>query len=1439
MDKKIRNWLSGSLGLDPLQGISLLVGFSLIAAGTHQIVHEVKNRYQNDLSNSLQTVLHSSNEALTVWSRDHRLVAENIAKSEVIIKATQQLLKVPPVKTQLLAYEGQNTLRNWFSPYIKSGQYRGFFIISPKNVSLASSRDANTGTTNLLVQQPDVLNRLWNGQSTISQIMVSDVPLSHVHQNNPENIDPTLFVGAPIKNDKDEIIALLTLRLDPKMNFFSLLSQSRLGKTGETYVINRQGVMLTTSRFEEQLHQSGLLKPGASSALNMKVTDPGPNPGSLLTTDRYGVLQQPLTFMAQNLSQELTGHNLEGYRDYRGIPVAGAWTWNSELGVGLATEQDIDEAYGTFYIIRALIYVAATVTAVILLALALIFNISRRKIKETETQLTAIINTAIDSIIVINQKGIILNINPSFEKLTGYSRNELVGHNISNVMPEPHKSGHDKYLENYLKTGRAKIIGIGREVEIRHANKTLIPVDLSVSRLDIGSEIHFAGIIHDLSERKEAEQKLLKNKDLLLRSQQIAHVGSWEWDIASGQLIWTDETFRIFGLHKETDNPDYDMFINCIHTNDRKRVTQAIELAKKNGHTYEVEHRLIRPDGEIRHVQEVGRVYRNNEGQATRMIGVVQDITERVKAEESLRQEKEATEALNQILQLTQKALGKTGISEFWVSAVDGRVLYVSDHACNHLGYSREEMLKMNVEDFDPAFNRKQFSKMTAPIREHGAGRLETTHKTKFGETIPVEVTAAYRPAEHGREAMFITFVTNISKRKEIEQELVESREKAEYAVKAQSAFLATMSHEIRTPMNGVVGIIELLLNTPLNSEQEHMAHVINDSAFSLLRIIDDILDFSKIEAGKLRLENAPLNLVEICESTIDTLRPIASGKGVRLYLDEGDDLDTPLLGDATRVRQILYNLCGNAIKFTDQNNGHVILKVRFDQNKETNDVKAKVRFEVRDNGIGMSQEVIDMLFTPFYQAEASTTRRFGGTGLGLSICKNLVHMMGGDIYAESIPNKGSAFTVELPFDIDPVEKLTPQFRTHDLRIICYIVDEFEREIVGRYLKDYHPESKIVDSLDFFEDLARNKAPYDVLFYSTPYTNPQEIEATKAMLDKIRTFSKGEARMVLASYNPKVYASYSPGDTVLLENLPLKRYALRTAVAAAAGRTSPPVKIRDTAKIEFYSPATREEAVKNHQLVLIVEDNPTNQEVISNQLELLGYVSDIADDGAQAFEMWRKEPYALVLTDCHMPVMDGYQLTKKIRHEEAHRNRPHTPIVAITANAIQGEGEKCLHAGMDGYLSKPVQLKVMKKELIKWVAPIGTKIISSPSSTLLPAPEKGGEKLIQLDVLSEYVGDDPSVQKDLIEKFIKNAQSTIKEIEIAIEDKDMECVAEIAHRIKSSSSAIGAEQLTNTFLELERCGKEQRVDEVIQEYGKLNHLLDRITQEFQTLTFTQ
>jgi signal transduction histidine kinase/DNA-binding response OmpR family regulator/HPt (histidine-containing phosphotransfer) domain-containing protein len=647
-------------------------------------------------------------------------------------------------------------------------------------------------------------------------------------------------------------------------------------------------------------------------------------------------------------------------------------------------------------------------------------------------------------------------------------------------------------------------------------------------------------------------------------------------------------------------------------------------------------------------------------------------------------------------------------------------------------------------------------------------------------------------------------------------EQLEKAKNAAEAASRAKSAFLATMSHEIRTPMNGVLGMTEMLLGTELTETQRNYTRLVQQSGEHLLVIINDILDFSKIEAGKLTVEYINFNLWDLLDDIHTVYTPQAEAKNILLHFDIANDIPVAICGDPNRLRQIMANLLGNALKFTDH--GRILAKVRI---ASEDNQAVMLRFEVHDTGIGISREARSRIFEAFSQADDSTTRKYGGTGLGLAISKQLVELMGGQIGVENALIKGavtqgSVFWFTVAFDkrrVDPDAPGDHQHTIDGLRVL--LVDENETSRVGleRHLATWRIACDAADSADEalarLDEAARAGEPYDAAILD------MELAHTSGLLlaAQIKADPATRAtRLVLLS--PERLAA----DPVQRREAGVAYQLIKPARAAdlfACLATPPRGQVAPAQRFLPPRPLQLDAHRPRTRRVLLAEDNPVNIEVARAMLESLDLQVDCARNGEDALQAVRGHTYDAVLMDCQMPVMDGFAATASIRREEREAGRGRVlPIIAITANALQGDREACLAAGMDDYLSKPFSQQELAAVIGRWMAlPLAATVHHDDAPPRLP---RESVDVIQRDVINRAALEkiralsrergDALVQK-VIAAYVDDAPQQLRQLQDAIDGLDAGNVRRIAHTLKSASANVGAEALAALCKALEHLGR--------------------------------
>lgn len=656
--------------------------------------------------------------------------------------------------------------------------------------------------------------------------------------------------------------------------------------------------------------------------------------------------------------------------------------------------------------------------------------------------------------------------------------------------------------------------------------------------------------------------------------------------------------------------------------------------------------------------------------------------------------------------------------------------------------------------------------------------------------------------------------------------DLLRAKEAAEAASVAKSQFLANMSHEIRTPMNGVLGMAELLLATQLNERQRHMVDMVHRSGTALLDIINDILDFSKIEAGKLTLERIEFGLRQALEEAVELFAEPASKKGLELTYLLPTDIPDVVIGDSGRLRQVLLNLINNAVKFTER--GDVSVRVHC-LSQEAN--RVVLRCEVQDTGVGISEEAQKRLFAAFSQADGSTTRRFGGTGLGLAIARQLVHLMGGEIGVTSVPGQGSTFWFTVQLEYNPTQqsqKTAPAQSLAGTRVLIVDDNPTNRFILEAQLMTWAAEvistASATEALEQLRRAMTQGKPVDMAILDIHMPDIDGVMLARML--KADPALRNIPLLALSSVDQQPYAEEGTSSNFFAWlRKPARQSLLQDCLwrqRYAAEQAAPP-------------PVCPEPPAPTIQArILLTEDNAVNREVAMAMLEFHGCSVDLAEDGRQAVEAVSKHPYDLVLMDCQMPVMDGFAATAAIRqHEATSGSGQHVPIIALTANAMEGDRERCLAAGMDDYLSKPFSQQNLLATLQRWIVkpPSGSlrhrQVLDGKLSQATPSDIPVINESVFANLLAmERVGRPNATQKILV-LYLSNSRRLLDEIRTAIDTDNGAALRAASHQLKSSSALVGAQAASVHAEQIERLAVGQQLDAAA-------NLLDPLTESVES-----
>ena len=1002
--------------------------------------------------------------------------------------------------------------------------------------------------------------------------------------------------------------------------------------------------------------------------------------------------------------------------------------------------------------------------------------------QRAEAHLQAILDTVGEGIVIADHQGKILSVNPALMVIFGYSRGELVGRNMDMLIPV---SAAERKGGRTPRQGIDRIFGLDRESAALRKNGEAFPIELGVGDLSPTGVPHFVCIIRDISERKRIERDMRESQT---RFRDFAESSSdWFWETGADLRFtrfsgnFTEHT-RILPEHYVGRSRD-EMIDDDSDPEARRQNLEDLAARRPfRGFVYRT-----------KVLEGVGRVLRVNgkpvfaeSGEFLGYRGTASDITDEISAEEQL---KSTQVEIERLAQRNASILESVDDGIFGLD-LNGRATFVNRAAASLLGYEPSELVGDDILPLIASDAKTAESlygillRLSESLRDDDA-----TFRRRDGSTLPVEYIASPVLEQHRQVGVVVGF-RDTTQRRLVEGQLREAKEAAEAGNRSKSEFLATMSHEIRTPMNGVIGMTGLLLDTELDDEQRHFAETIRDSGESLLTVINDILDFSKMEAGKLDLDFTEFELVPLVESVVDILAPRAHAKGIEIasLIDPG--LRMVVRSDPGRLRQVLMNLAGNAVKFTER--GGVSIEVRI---AEREGDRMVVSFEICDTGIGIAKEAQGHLFSMFSQVDASTARRYGGTGLGLAISKRLADLMGGDVGLHSEPGKGSRFWVTLPLDIlGPQSAEPPDLRKR--RVLVVDDNPVNRDVIERQLHSFGITVLACGDAGAGMDALTQAAAAGTPWEAAVIDAQMPMVSGPDMVRMIRAIPMlHETKLIITSSQGMVERNESCVIDAFLHK-PLRQGTILDTIARVLG-----VMERRSGAIaaepgeENTSPATG-----RRLRILVAEDNPVNQQVALGLLRKFGHSVDVVGNGAEAVEAVRLLPYDLVLMDVQMPEMDGLEATRAIRSLPSQVGQ--IPIVAMTANAMRGDDQRCYDSGMNGYISKPIDRRKLMEVLAQYSGAETAKPAAVQEAPQLPAVDFAVLDLLRDDLEAETV-------IAILEKFMEDANARVVESAAALPRNDLDRIRREAHTIKGAASSLGLIAIREACLSVETASRSE------------------------------
>ena len=906
--------------------------------------------------------------------------------------------------------------------------------------------------------------------------------------------------------------------------------------------------------------------------------------------------------------------------------------------------------------------------------------------------------------------------------------------------------------------------------------------------------------------RQESETALRQSEERYELAMEAASDGLWDWDIANERIYLSPRYQTMLGYQPGESGDTPAAWRRQIHMEDKQSTVDFFnQQFSSSNEAFQCEYRIRRKDGSYATVRSKGKVvFRDQQGQPLRAVGTLIDITEqRIRERE---------------LSMARFSLDNAGDHIHWFRR-DGSHKYVNESVCKDLGFSLDEMMGMTIMDINPAVTGSSWERLWNQLTLRKALTYETLRKTRSGRVFPVEVTTNYM--EYEGEGFLFATGRDITDRKQAEEALHKAKEAADMANQAKSNFLANMSHEIRTPMNAIIGLSHLVMKTGMTRKQNDYVCKIRASAHALLGIINDILDFSRIEAGKLNMERIDFDLGDVFEDLYNVAIVKADEKGIDLSYDIAPDVPRHLKGDPMRLGQVLLNLTHNAVKFTRE--GSVQVRVKLESSEEES---VRLGFEIEDSGIGISPEHQARLFESFSQVDGSTTRKFGGTGLGLAICRSLVEMMNGSIAVDSRLDMGSTFKFSIELGHGVALNMADE-ALQGLRVL--VVDDnsdaactlliHQLEAFGCEVLEAASSDQALELLKQHNGNAESAIQVALLDWRMPGMDGLELS------EHIRSMELVEypSLIMVSAFGREEIMARASGRVDAFLMKPVSGSVLSETILRTMDRQQQQA-LKDSDRNQ-----QEEQGFSGH--VLLVEDNEINQQVARELLQACGLQVNVVGNGRRAVEAVAATDYDLVFMDIQMPEMDGYQATRVIRREQGNSQ---LPIVAMTAHAMTGDRDRCLQAGMNDHIAKPLDPEELKAKLAHWLTHDDTELekaaaepagdVMAKEPPVIAAEEVTLPGINRQDGLNRVMGNEKLFQRLLV-NFYKDQQMDLEELQNCLAQSDWKGARFLVHGLKGAAGSLGAETLCAAAGDMEAAlGRADRIPE--------NALLTRLDDAF-------